>query len=211
MHLTTKLEIMNKFLHKKSLGFIFFLLFFLSYLFSLVLIYDIEHTSGVSESYLIENFSNRIPNFNSCNLDYYSTSTHINDGGFTKVRYRKIITKEERCLGKILYSSVDLGKDFKDIDKNQYIEFGVGQKLGFNLWLYETKTLMFLFCILLIAIFQIFLQKRNLFIFFVLSVFLISLLSFNEQNMYINSKNKMLPNIDTSNENLMIDLVKNDN
>ncbi len=201
---------MNKFFHKKSLGFVFFLLFFLSYLFSLVLIYDIEHTSEINTSFLKENFSNRIPNFNSCNHDYFNTSKHINDGGFTRVRYRKIITKEESCFGKILYSSVDLGKDFKDIDKNQYIEFGVGQKLGFNLWLYETKTIGFLFCIFLISIIQIFLQKRNLFIFFVLSVFLISLLSFKEQNMYINSKNNILPNIDTSNENLMIDLVQND-
>ena len=195
---------------RKKIGLIVFLVVSLIYLFLNIMVYSLNHIQEQSNLIYYDSFVNQIPNVNNCNLDYFNFSEHIESGNFENVRYRKIVTVDDNCFGKVLYSSVDLGKEFKDIDKNQYIEFGIGQKLGFNLWLYETRTLWFLFYILLISIFQIFMKKRNLFIFFLLSVFLISFLSFNDQNMFLNSKNKILPNIDTSNENLMIDLVQND-
>ena len=34
------------------------------------------------------------PNINNCNLSYYSVNDHISSGGYSNVRYRKIITSD---------------------------------------------------------------------------------------------------------------------
>ena len=38
------------------------------------------------------------------------------------------------------------GTKFSDLSKDSYIEFGVSQKLGLPLWLFEEKFLLFLNC-----------------------------------------------------------------
>ncbi len=122
----SKTQIKN--LHLKTL-LIFALFFVFTYLYQLINIYGISHIQSDEQNFIEDNFEERIPNINNCNLSYYSVNDHISSGGYSNVRYRKIITTDDKCFGKVTYTGIAPGTNFNDIDTNQYLEFGVSQKL----------------------------------------------------------------------------------
>lgn len=162
--------------------------------------YGTDQFSSESEKYFIDNFSNEIPNINNCNLDYYNFSNHINKSSinFKKVRYRKMITINKDCFGKIAYSNLTPGKNFDTIEQKEYLEFGVYQKLGLNLWIYEKTFIYFVFLLFVLFIAQIIFKNTNLYYLFLSLIFLYCLYVFSVENMFINSGQKYFPNIGTS-------------
>ncbi len=189
----------NKYFNVKTL-LIFFLFFAFAYFYQLMNLYGISHIGLDEQRFIEENFENRIPNINNCNLSYYNVEGHITSGGYSNVRYRKIITSNENCFGKVAYAGIAPGTSFDDIDTNQYLEFGVNQKLGFVLWLHERSFLIFFGCLVLIIIFQIFLDKINFYKYFLIIILMYSLVLFDQHNMFINSSRKYFPNENTKNE-----------
>lgn len=179
---------------------IFFLFFVLAYFYQLINLYGISHVELDERRFIEENFENRIPNINNCNLSYFNVEGHISSGGYSNVRYRKIITLNENCFGKVTYTGIAPGTSFDDIDTNQYLEFGVNQKLGFVLWLHERSFLIFFGCLVLIIILQIFLDKINFYKYFLIIILIYSLVLFDQHNMFINSSRKYFPNENTKNE-----------
>jgi len=186
-------------LHLKTL-LIFVLFFAFAYLYQLINIYGINHIQSDERSFIEENFEERIPNINNCNLSYYSVNDHISSGGYSNVRYRKIITSDENCFGKVTYTGIAPGTSFNDIDTNQYLEFGVNQKLGYVLWLHEKTFLIFFGTLIFIVVLQIFFEKINFYKYFLIIILLFSIVLFDQHNMFINSSRKYFPNENTKNE-----------
>ena len=85
----------------------------------------------------------------------------MKESNFSKLRFRKSATQKDNCYGKITYTGITPGTKFSDLSKDSYIEFGVSQKLGLPLWLFEEKFLLFLIAIFTIIIFQIVFHKKN--------------------------------------------------
>ena len=188
-----------------------FLILALSFLYIglLVYIYGFDHISNPNIDYLESNFENSIPNINNCNFDYYSIGQHMNKWGFERIRYRKIISTTPSCYGKVLYSGKVPGTKFEDIDMDSFIEFGVNQKLGFVLWLFEIDFLIFLIFFIFLAFLQIIFQRRNLFKYFLILIIIFSIFKFEDHNMFINSSKSYFPNEETKNSNLMIKWFEN--
>ena len=188
--------------------FLFFIIFFLGIL---VNTYGINHLID-EESYLLsEDFSESIPNIYNCNFNYFEIKKHLEDAGFEKVRFRKSITKDENCFGQIIYTGVVPGTSFNNLSKNSYIEFGVNQKFGLPLWLFENKFLILLTFIITSLFFLIFFLKRNFFAFILIGIFLFLLITFNKENMYINSSKEYFPNTETTNELIFNKWINNAN
>ena len=178
-------------------------LFFL-YIGLLIYIYGFNHLTNSNVDYLENNFENSIPNISNCNFDYYSISQHMNKWGFEHIRYRKIVSTTPSCYGKVLYSSKVPGTKFEDIDTDSFIEYGVNQKLGFVLWLFEREFLIFLIFFVCLVTLQIIFQRRILFKYFIILIIIFSIFKFEDHNMFINSSKSYFPNDDTKNTNLMI-------
>ena len=178
-------------------------LFFL-YIGLLIYIYGFNHLTDSNVDYLENNFENSIPNISNCNFDYYSISQHMNKWGFEHIRYRKIVSTTPSCFGKVLYSSKVPGTKFEDIDIDSFIEYGVNQKLGFVLWLFEREFLIFLVFFVCLVTLQIIFQRRILFKYFIILIIIFSIFKFEDHNMFINSSKSYFPNDDTKNTNLMI-------
>ncbi len=188
-----------------------FLILALSFLYIglLVYIYGFDHISNPNIDYLESNFENSIPNINNCNFDYYSIGQHMNKWGFEHIRYRKIVSTTSSCYGKVLYSGKVPGTKFEDIDMDSFIEFGVNQKLGFVLWLFEIDFLIFLIFFIFLAFLQIIFQRRILFKYFLILIIIFSIFKFEDHNMFINSSKSYFPNEETKNSNLMIKWFEN--
>ena len=188
-----------------------FLILALSFLYIglLVYIYGFDHISNPNIDYLESNFENSIPNINNCNFDYYSIEQHMNKWGFEHIRYRKIVSTTPSCYGKVLYSGKVPGTKFEDIDMDSFIEFGVNQKLGFVLWLFEIDFLIFLIFFKFLAFLQIIFQRRILFKYFLILIIIFSIFKFEDHNMFINSTKSYFPNEETKNANLMIKWFEN--
>ena len=178
-------------------------LFFL-YIGLLIYIYGFNHLTNSNVDYLENNFENSIPNISNCNFDYYSISQHMNKWGFEHIRYRKIVSTTPSCYGKVLYSSKVPGTKFEDIDIDSFIEYGVNQKLGLVLWLFEREFLIFLIFFVCLVTLQIIFQRRILFKYFLILIIIFSIFKFEDHNMFINSSKSYFPNDDTKNTNLMI-------
>ena len=178
-------------------------LFFL-YIGLLIYIYGFNHLTNSNVDYLENNFENSIPNISNCNFDYYSISQHMNKWGFEHIRYRKIVSTTPSCYGKVLYSSKVPGTKFEDIDIDSFIEYGVNQKLGLVLWLFEREFLIFLLFFVCLVTLQIIFQRRILFKYFLILIIIFSIFKFEDHNMFINSSKSYFPNNDTKNTNLMI-------
>ena len=178
-------------------------LFFL-YIGLLIYIYGFNHLTNSNVDYLENNFENSIPNISNCNFDYYSISQHMNKWGFEHIRYRKIVSTTPSCYGKVLYSSKVPGTKFEDIDIDSFIEYGVNQKLGLVLWLFEREFLIFLLFFVCLVTLQIIFQRRILFKYFLILIIIFSIFKFEDHNMFINSSKSYFPNDDTKNTNLMI-------
>ena len=178
-------------------------LFFL-YIGLLIYIYGFNHLTDSNVDYLENNFENSIPNISNCNFDYYSISQHMNKWGFEHIRYRKIVSTNPSFYGKVLYSSKAPGTKFEDIDIDSFIEYGVNQKLGFVLWLFEREFLIFLIFFVCLVTLQIIFQRRILFKYFLILIIIFSIFKFEDHNMFINSSKSYFPNDDTKNTNLMI-------
>ena len=127
-----------------------------------------------------------------------------------KLRFRKSVTGNELCFGKITYTGVTPGTNFSDLSKDSYIEFGVNQKHGLPLWLYEFNFLIFIFTIFIIIIFQIFFYKKNFYVAFIFTILIYSFITFNENNMFINSSKSYFSNTDTTNENFILQRLNDD-
>ena len=56
---------------------IFFLFFVLAYFYQLINLYGISHVELDERRFIEENFENRIPNINNCNLSYFNVEGHI--------------------------------------------------------------------------------------------------------------------------------------
>lgn len=177
----------------------------------MVINYGVNHLSSFNENTfnLDKNYKDMIPNINSCNFDYLNIYQHLDNGNFTKTRYRKIITEDESCFGKILYTGVIPGEKFSNLKKNDYLEFGVGQKLGLVLWLFEPISITFLVCIASILFLQILNKKKSLFLYVILIFIIFSTYTFNSYNMYLNSTKKYFPNSNSTNEQIFNELMIN--
>ena len=180
-----------------------FLTFLFTYLIILFTTYGVNHYTDSEVKFLEDNFSKAIPNIYSCNFDYFSINEHIAHGEFERVRFRKIITTNADCFGKIAYTGIIPGTKFDDIDPDSYLEFGVNQKLGYVLWLFEKNFLLFLFFFSTLLLLQSKLVKRNIFKYFLILIFIYSLVNFETHNMYINSAKHYFPNENSKNENLL--------
>lgn len=180
-----------------------FLTFLFTYLIILFTTYGVNHYTDSEVKFLEDNFSKAIPNIYSCNFDYLSINEHIAHGEFERVRFRKIITTNADCFGKIAYTGIIPGTKFDDIDPDSYLEFGVNQKLGYVLWLFEKNFLLFLFFFSTLLLLQSKLVKRNIFKYFLILIFIYSLVNFETHNMYINSAKHYFPNENSKNENLL--------
>ena len=183
---------------------------FFCFLFLLINIYGINHFLDGKNNLLEVNFNKSIPNIYDCNFNYYEMNHHMKEGGFTKLRFRKSVTGNELCFGKITYTGVTPGTNFSDLSKDAYIEFGVNQKHGLPLWLYEVNFLIFIFTIFIIIILQIFFYKKNFYIAFMVAILIYSFITFNENNMFINSSKSYFPNTDTTNENFILQRLNDD-
>ena len=183
-------------------------LFFL-YIGLLIYIYGFNHLTDSNVDYLENNFENSIPNISNCNFDYYSISQHMNKWGFEHIRYRKIVSTTPSCYGKVLYSSKVPGTKFEDIDIDSFIEYGVNQKLGLVLWLFEREFLIFLLFFVCLVTLQIIFQRRILFKYFLILIIIFSIFKFEDHNMFINSSKSYFPNEETKNSNLMIKWFEN--
>jgi len=180
-----------------------FLIFLITYLIILFTTYGVNHYTNPEVKFLEDNFSKAIPNIYSCNFDYFSINEHIAHGEFERVRFRKIITTNADCFGKIAYTGITPGTKFDDIDPVSYLEFGVNQKLGYVLWLFEKKFLLFLFFFSALLLLQSKLVKRNIFKYFLILIFIYSLVNFETYNMYINSAKYYFPNENSKSVNLL--------
>ena len=180
-----------------------FLIFLFTYLIILFTTYGVNHYTNPEVKFLEDNFSKAIPNIYSCNFDYFSINEHIAHGEFERVRFRKIITTNADCFGKIAYTGITPGTKFDDIDPVSYLEFGVNQKLGYVLWLFEKKFLLFLFFFSTLLLLQSKLVKRNIFKYFLILIFIYSLVNFETYNMYINSAKYYFPNENSKSVNLL--------
>jgi len=189
---------------------IFLLFTFLCFLFLLINTYGMNHFLDDKNNLLEENFDKAVPNIYDCNFNYYEINHHMKEGGFTKLRFRKSVTGNELCFGKITYTGITPGTKFSDISRDSYIEFGVNQKHGLPLWLYEVNFLMFTFIIFMLIIFQIFFYKKNFFVAFIFTILIYSIITFNENNTFINSSKSYFPNTDTTNENFMQNRLNDD-
>ena len=109
-----------------------------------------------------------------------------------------MITMNKDCFGKIAYSNLTPGKNFDTIEQKEYLEFGVYQKLGLNLWIYEKTFIYFVFLLFVLFIAQIVFKNTNLYYLFLSLIFLYCLYVFSVENMFINSGQKYFPNIGTS-------------
>tara|TARA_B100000963_G_C22634973_1_gene677115 strand:- start:2140 stop:2748 length:609 start_codon:yes stop_codon:yes gene_type:complete len=190
---------------------ILILLPLLCYIYLLVNTYGISHLKAEDNILLIDNFNQAIPNIYNCNFNYFEIKNHMNEGQFTKVRFRKSVTEDPTCFGKITYSGVTPGTKFEELPKDLYIEFGVNQKSGLPLWLFEKNFLIFAIFMSIIIFLQIIFNKKNFFIGFLIIIFFYSLVSFNEQNMFINSSKTYFPNLSTTNEQIFNSWFTNDN
>lgn len=186
----------------KILMFLILTLLFL-YIGLLIYVYGLNHLSNSDIDYLKDSFENSIPNINNCNFDYYSISQHMSNWGFEHLRYRKIVSTTPSCFGKILYSGKVPGTQFVDIDLDSFIEYGVNQKLGFVLWLFEKDFLIFLIFFVFLIFLQIVFEKKILFKYFLILIILFSIFKFEDHNMFINSNKSYFPNEETKNLNLM--------
>lgn len=180
-----------------------FLIFLFTYLIILFTTYGVNHYTNPEVKFLEDNFSKAIPNIYSCNFDYFSINEHIAHGEFERVRFRKIITTNADCFGKIAYTGITPGTKFDDIDPVSYLEFGVNQKLGYVLWLFEKNFLLFLFFFSTLLLLQSKLVKRNIFKYFLILIFIYSLVNFETYNMYINSAKYYFPNENSKSVNLL--------
>jgi len=180
-----------------------FLTFLFTYLIILFTTYGVNHYTDSEVKFLEDNFSKAIPNIYSCNFNYFSINEHIAHGEFERVRFRKIITTNADCFGKIAYTGITPGTKFDDIDPDSYLEFGVNQKLGYVLWLFEKNFLLFLFFFSTLLLLQSKLVKRNIFKYFLILIFIYSLVNFDTQNMYINSAKHYFPNENSKSVNLL--------
>ena len=106
---------------------------FFCFLFLLINIYGINHFLDGKNNLLEVNFNKSIPNIYDCNFNYYEMNHHMKEGGFTKLRFRKSVTGNEFCFGKITYTGVIPGTNFSDLSKDAYIEFGVNQNTDYHL------------------------------------------------------------------------------
>ena len=143
---------------------ILILLPLLCYIYLLVNTYGISHLKAEDNIFLIDNFNQAIPNIYNCNFNYFEIKNHMNEGQFTKVRFRKSVTEDPTCFGKITYSGVTPGTKFEELPKDLYIEFGVNQKSGLPLWLFEKNFLIFAIFMSIIIFLQIIFNKKNFFI-----------------------------------------------
>ena len=180
-----------------------FLTFLFTYLIILFTTYGVNHYTDSEVKFLEDNFNKAIPNIYSCNFDYFSINEHIVHGEFERVRFRKIITTNADCFGKIAYTGITPGTKFDDIDPDSYLEFGVNQKLGYVLWLFEKNFLLFLFFFSTLLLLQSRLVKRNIFKYFLILIFIYSLVNFETHNMYINSAKYYFPNENSKSVNLL--------
>ena len=175
------------------------LLCFIIFVFLLISFYGLNHLLNDENKLLKEDFSQTVPNIYDCNFNYYEIKTHMKESNFSKLRFRKSATQKDNCYGKITYTGITPGTKFSDLSKDSYIEFGVSQKLGLPLWLFEEKFLLFLIAIFTIIIFQIVFHKKNFFTIYLLTILIYSLYTFNENNMFINSSKIYFPNQETTN------------
>ena len=188
---------------------IFVLLLFFSYIVLLINFYGLYHLDNDQINYLDINSKKSIPNIVNCNYDYYSINQHMSSGKYENIRFRKIVTTDSNCYGKVIYSNVVPGTKFEDIKFDSYIEFGVTQKLGFALWLFEKNFLIFLLIALFISVLQIFRKNQNLFLYFFILIFIFSIFVFQKHNMFINSSKIYFPNEGTKNSELITEWFKN--
>ena len=189
-------------LNIKTLATILFILLTL-YLTILISIYGLSHFEDSEINYLRENFKESIPNIYGCNFNYSSIKEHLDKEEFEHIRFRKIISTDEECFGKVAYTGVAPGTKFNTIERDTYMEFGVNQKLGYVLWLYEKNFLIFLFFFLILVLFQIKFVDKNFFIYFLILIFTYSFINFDKHNMYINSAKHYFPNENSQNSKLM--------
>ncbi len=194
---------MKNFNFKIRISSLIFLIFLLTYLIILFTTYGVSHYTNSEVKFLEDNFSKAIPNIYSCNFDYFSINKHISHGEFEHVRFRKIITTNEDCFGKIAYTGITPGTNFDDIDPGSYLEFGVNQKLGYVLWLFEKNFLIFLFIFSTLLLLQSRFVKQNFFKYFLILIFIYSLVNFDVQNMYINSSKHYFPSENSKSVNLL--------
>ena len=195
-------------LNIKTLATILFILLTL-YLTILISIYGLSHFEDSEINYLRENFKESIPNIYGCNFNYSSIKEHLDKEAFEHIRFRKIISTDEECFGKVAYTGVAPGTKFNTIERDTYIEFGVNQKLGYVLWLYEKNFLIFLFFFLILVLFQIKFVDKNFFIYFLILIFTYSFINFDKHNMYSNSSKIYFPNEETKNSELITEWFKN--
>ena len=73
---------------------ILILLPLLCYIYLLVNTYGISHLKAEDNILLIDNFNQAIPNIYNCNFNYFEIKNHMNEGQFTKVRFRKSVTED---------------------------------------------------------------------------------------------------------------------
>ena len=194
---------MKNFNFKIRIFSLIFLTLLFTYLIILFTTYGVNHYTVPEVKFLEDNFGKAIPGIHSCNFDYFSINEHIANGGFEQVRFRKIITTNPDCFGQIAYTGITPGTKFDDIDPTSYLEFGVNQKLGHVLWLFEKNFLLFLFVFLTLLLLQSKLVKQNIFKYFLILIFIYSLVNFDTQNMYINSSKHYFPNENSKSENLL--------
>lgn len=173
------------------------------YLLILISIYGLSHFEDSEVNYLNDNFNESIPNIFSCNFNYFSLTEHLDKEGFEHIRFRKIISTDDECFGKVAYTGISPGTKFNTIERDKYMEFGVKQKLGYVLWLYEKNFLVFLLFFLILVIIQIKFVHKNFFIYFLLLIFTYSFINFDKHNMYINSAKHYFPNENVKNSSLM--------
>ena len=98
-------------LNIKTLATILFILLTL-YLTILISIYGLSHFEDSEINYIRENFKESIPNIYGCNFNYSSIKEHLDKEEFEHIRFRKIISTDEECFGKVAYTGFAPGTKF---------------------------------------------------------------------------------------------------
>tara|TARA_Y100001970_G_scaffold268270_1_gene359324 strand:+ start:1365 stop:1820 length:456 start_codon:yes stop_codon:yes gene_type:complete len=143
-----------------------------------------------------------------CYYDYYNVRNSFNENEISessKIRYRKEITLNQDCLGKVSGVNIIPGTKLEEIEPGTYISFNVNQSKIFNLWLFEVDFLIFLSLFMTLLFAHVVLFRKELFNVILLIIFIYSLVSFSSENMFINSPKKYFPNQDVTNSNIFIE------
>ena len=73
------------------------------------------------------------------------------------------------------------GTQFSELDSETYVEFGVNQKIGYPLWLFEKQFVIFLLLILFVLILQLINKTRNYYLIILIVITIFSILSFQNK------------------------------